>query len=84
MGSWKVSDDLWYGEADLLPIGVLEMRFPTTSLVILAGDFNTLDDTDVIPRTALNSIVDQPEEAVSTGSMSAICANSVLRSSCLL
>ena len=31
MGSWKVSDDLWYGEADLLPTGVLKLIFPTTS-----------------------------------------------------
>jgi len=28
--------------------------------VILAGEFNMLSDTDVIPRTALNNIVDQP------------------------
>jgi len=26
-GSWKESDDLWYGEADLLLTSVLKLRF---------------------------------------------------------
>ena len=43
----------------------LNIEFPA-ALVILAGDFNTLDDTDVISRTALNSIVDQPTRGVSS------------------
>ena len=38
----------------------------STAPVILAGDFNTLDDTDVISRTTLKSIVDQPTRGVSS------------------
>ena len=37
----------------------VSVEFPK-SLVILAGDFNMLSDTDIIPSTALNNIVDQP------------------------
>jgi len=43
----------------------VSVEFPT-SLVILAGDFNMLSDTDVISRTALNSIVDQPTRGASS------------------
>ena len=37
----------------------VELAFPA-ALIILAGDFNTLPDDDVVARSALCSIVDQP------------------------
>jgi len=43
----------------------VSVEFPT-SLVILAGDFNMLSDTDVISKTSLNNIVDQPTRCSSS------------------
>jgi len=40
-------------------VDAVESAFPA-ALVILAGDFNTLSEDDVIARSALCSIVDQP------------------------
>ena len=40
-------------------VDVMSTAFPTAT-VVLAGDFNTLDDSEVISRSALNSIVNRP------------------------
>jgi len=53
-----------YKSPDLLDhievcVDAVESTFPD-ALIILAGDFNTLPEADVVARTALCSIVDQP------------------------
>ena len=53
-----------YKSSDLLDhievcVDAVESTFPD-ALIILAGDFNTLPEDDVVARTALCSIVDQP------------------------
>ena len=40
-------------------VDALTTAFPT-AMIVLAGDFNGLDDADVTTRSALNSIVNQP------------------------
>jgi len=40
-------------------VDAMSTTFPTAT-VVLAGDFNTLDDSEVISRSALNSIVNRP------------------------
>lgn len=40
-------------------VDAVELAFPTAS-IILAGDFNSLSDDDVVARSTLCSIVDQP------------------------
>jgi len=40
-------------------VDLLSVAFPEAS-VVLAGDFNTLDNDDIVSRCALMSIVDQP------------------------
>ena len=44
-------------------VDAVELTFPG-ALITLAGDFNTLPEDDVIARTALTSIVDQPTRGV--------------------
>jgi len=44
-------------------VDAVELTFPG-ALIILAGDFNTMPEDDVIARTALSSIVDQPTRGV--------------------
>lgn len=47
----------------MLTLLSVELAFPTAS-IILAGDFNSLSDDDVVARSALCSIVDQPTRGV--------------------
>ena len=50
---------------DYIEAGVddLSSEFPKAT-VVLAGDFNTLDDSEIVVRSAMNSIVNRPTRGV--------------------
>jgi len=44
-------------------VDALTTAYPVAT-VVLAGDFNTLDDSEIVSRTAVHSIVNRPTRGV--------------------